>query len=79
MILSSPNRIVSSGLLYMPGDLTIVSELIVVSISCLKTGSCGSLFSLMTFSTAVSPVTVWLYSSMQYSHIHLYQLMEFPS
>ena len=44
MILSSPVRISSAGLLSMSGDLPIFSELTAVSISCLGIGSCGSLF-----------------------------------
>ena len=70
MILSSPVWISSAGMLSMPSDLPIFKELTTVSISCLRIGSCGSLFSLIAFSTAVSPVTGWLYSSVQYS-VHL--------
>ena len=69
MILSSLVRI-SSEMLSMLGDLSIFSELTAVSLSCLSIGSCVFLFSLMTYSTAVSPVTGWLYSSVKYS-VHL--------
>ena len=48
---------VLSRMLYMPGDLQIFSNLTTVYISCLRIGSCGCLLSLMTFSTAESPVT----------------------
>ena len=68
--MTSPVRISSAGMLSMPGDLPIFSELIAVPISCLRIGSCGFLFSLMTLSTEVSPVTGWLYSSVQYA-VHL--------
>ena len=67
MILSSSVPISSAGMLSVPCDLPIFSDLTAVSISCL---SCGSLLSLMTFSTAVSTGTGWLYNSVQYS-VHL--------
>ena len=67
MILSLPVRSSSAGMLYMPNDLPIFSELRTVSISCMRIGSCGSLFALMTFSTVVSPMTGWLHSTVQYA------------
>ena len=67
MILSSPVRISSTGILSIPGDLPIFSELTAVSISCLRIGSCGSLFPLMTFSSEVYPVNGRLYNSVQQS------------
>ena len=68
MILSLPVRITSAGMLSMPGDLPILTVYSFFAISCLRIGS-GSLFSFMTFSMygTVSPVTGWLYSSVQYS------------
>ena len=36
MILSSPARVISTGMLFMTDDLPIFSELITVSISCLR-------------------------------------------
>ena len=52
MMLSSPVRISSAGMLSIPGDLPIFSDKCYFSISCSDT-----LFSLMIFSTAVYPVT----------------------
>ena len=57
MKLSSDVRISGAGMLSMPGDLPIFSDLRAVSISCLRIVSCGSSFALMIISTAVSPVT----------------------
>ena len=57
MILSSHVQISSAEMLSMPGDFTIFSDLTAVSISCMRIGSCDSSFSLITFSTTVSPVT----------------------
>ena len=67
MILCSSVRISSAGMLSMPGDLPIFSELTAISISYPRIGSCGPLFSLMRFSTEVTPVTEQFYSSVQYS------------
>ena len=70
MILSCSVRISSAGMLSIPGDLPIFNYLSAVSISCLRFGSCGSLFSWMTFSTEVSLVTGRLYGSVKYLAQH---------
>ena len=77
MILLSTVRSISAGMLSIPGDLQIFSELAAVSISCMRIGSCGSLISLITFSTAMSPVTGWMYSPS--THYCASSVIPFPS